>query len=212
MDIYMRRKGYRFDAHIQNYVPQVEEVSVATDTSKAAKIIRRFESHPEDVLLICQKFGFQDMQELGQYMKSKGYKWNSELNNYENDPTINTEQTEDIAIQHSNDTEIPQPMTAHDDNKSLLEYLPLLQMLKHNEERLMDLLMPYGKGSSIPRYTIEGIAKTKTVQMIHTLSNMVTEFADEKNMSQRDVFEVALIDFFKKYGYEKEVAQMLKIK
>ncbi|PIC95699.1 hypothetical protein CSV69_10185 [Sporosarcina sp. P26b] len=161
-----------------------------------------------DELAICQRFGFTDMSELGQYMKSKGYKWNTKLNNYEKDAQMITSIEEtDGAMEHSS----PSVENHHVQEPSLELYLPLLEMLKHNEKRLTELLIPYGKGNSIPRYTIEGIAKTKTVQMIHTLSNMVTEFAEEKNISQRDLFEVALIDFFRKYGYEKEVAQTLKI-
>lgn len=39
---------------------------------------------------------------------------------------------------------------------------------------------------------------------------MVTDFAKEKNMTQRDIFEVALIDFFKRYEYERQVELLLK--
>lgn len=83
-------------------------------------------------------------------------------------------------------------------------------MLKANELRLLNLLQPYGSGGQIPQYTIPGVAKTKTVQMIHSLDQMVTDFAKEKNMTQRDVFEVALIEFFKRFGYERQVEVLLK--
>ncbi|GAB4074295.1 hypothetical protein GCM10028778_17980 [Barrientosiimonas marina] len=70
-------------------------------------------------------------------------------------------------------------------------------------------MQPYGQGGEIPRYTIPGVGKTKTVQMIHSLDQMVTDFSREKNMSQRDIFEVALINFFKAYGYERQVEVLL---
>ncbi len=162
-------------------------------------------------MLACQKFGFQDFQELEQYMKSKHYKWNIALNNYEKDMRIcKVPLKENQQIDSSDAVEFQPPSQQSEEDDLLMQYLPLLKMLQHNEERLAELFTPNGKGKSIPRYTIERIAKTKTVQMIHTLSNMVTEFAEEQNISQRDIFEVALIDFFRKYGYETEVAQMFK--
>jgi hypothetical protein len=38
---------------------------------------------------------------------------------------------------------------------------------------------------------------------------MIRDFSDEKNISQKEIFEIALIDFLKKYGYHKEVSVML---
>ncbi|KMY56293.1 hypothetical protein AC623_18195 [Bacillus sp. FJAT-27231] len=210
MDMYMRRKGYRFDTRSKNYIPQLEEVSVAIDTSKASRIVQLLANMPDDPLLVCSKTGFRDMQEMGQYMKTKGYKWNTEKSNYEKDPQLNDPKHRSDVLPTEDAQEIIEMSSQPE--LSIAPYLPLLKMLKHNEERLTELLIPYGKGCSIPRYTIEGLAQTKTVQMIHTLSTMVTDFAKEKNISQRDVFEVALIDFFRKYGYEKEVAQLLKIR
>jgi hypothetical protein len=36
------------------------------------------------------------------------------------------------------------------------------------------------------------------VHMVNTLDQMAREFSKEKNISQRDLFEVALIEFFQK--------------
>lgn len=41
--------------------------------------------------------------------------------------------------------------------------------------------------------------------MCYTLSELVKEFSKEKNISQREIFEVVLIEFLRKYGYENEV-------
>lgn len=41
--------------------------------------------------------------------------------------------------------------------------------------------------------------------MTNTLDQLVRDYSREKNISQRDVFTVALIDFFRRYGYEREV-------
>lgn len=211
LDIYMRRNGYTYDKHKKNYIPQIEEVQIETDTSKVSRIIQLFNDPnqiPED---ICVKTGFSSLTELSNYMLCKGYRWHSEINNYRKDPSyvVPTMMPKKYSDEHEQPTRKSTEIESMD---TLHEYLPILKMLKHNQERLSEILLPFGKGCTLPRYTIEGIAKTKTVQMIHSLSNLVTEFADEKNISQREIFEVALVDFFRKYGYEKEAAQMLKIR
>jgi len=207
LDMYMRRKGYRFEPHLKNYVPQVEELVAPVSYSKASRIIELLSDTPEEPLLVCRKFGFKDMKELGSYMAMKGYQWNTKQNNYKRKPqafsTTKKESFEDLT------QPFPSQGVHGEEDTAIAPYLSLLNILKHNEERLTELLNPFGKGGSIPRYTIAGITQTKTIQMINTLSNLVTEFAKEKNMSQRDLVEVALIDFFRTYGYEKEVVQLL---
>ena len=42
-DMYMRRKGYHFDSHMQNYVPQIEETVISVSTSKATRVIELLE-------------------------------------------------------------------------------------------------------------------------------------------------------------------------
>jgi hypothetical protein len=61
----------------------------------------------------------------------------------------------------------------------------------------------------MPRYVVPGIFITKSVHMSNQIDQMVRDFSADKNISQRDIFEVALIEFFKKYGYDKEVEIML---
>ncbi|VDG98619.1 Uncharacterised protein [Lysinibacillus sphaericus] len=207
LDMYMRRKGYRYDSHVKNYVPQIEDQVISVSTSKATRVIELLNVNPEEPMLVCHKLGFKDMQELGSYMGTKGYQWNTELNNYQRKPQEIATSRNDLSEEQSRPTAIEGVQEV--EQTELISYLSILNLLKHNEERLTEILIPYGKGGSIPRYTVAGVAQTKTVQMINTLSNLVSEFAKENNMTQRDLFEVALIDFFRKYGYEKEVVQLL---
>lgn len=206
LDVFMRRKGYRYDSHVNNYVPQVEGKAVSTTNTKATRVIELLALNSDDPRLVCHKLGFSDMQELGSYMGTKGYQWSTELNNYQRGNQTPKPSQRELA------EETPLSTATEElgiEQTELASYLDILNLLKHNEERLTELLIPYGKGGSIPRYTIAGVAQTKTVQMINTLSSLTTEFAKDRNMTQRDVFEVALIDFFRKYGYEKEVVQLL---
>lgn len=44
---------------------------------------------------------------------------------------------------------------------------------------------------------------------MNTIEQLVVDFSKEKNISQRELFEVALIEFFRRYGYEQEVERLL---
>jgi hypothetical protein len=45
--------------------------------------------------------------------------------------------------------------------------------------------------------------------MSNHLDQMIRDFSDEMNITQKEIFEIAMIDFLKKYGYHKEVNVML---
>ena len=76
------------------------------------------------------------------------------------------------------------------------------------KEQLMQLLQP-SDTKTIPLYLVPGVEKTKTIQMMNTLQDLVAHFCTENNINQRVLFEVALIEFFEKYGYEREVEVLL---
>ncbi|WP_342533886.1 hypothetical protein MHB40_03145 [Lysinibacillus sp. FSL K6-0057] len=216
LDMYMRRRDFEWDSDKGIYKLAMEKPETAMiDTSKAYRIIQLIEQQEEPNLQrIAQLMGFESYKALAAYMGAHHYSWSSEQNNYvkqvvveepspQSAPKIPSEPSQATAT-------ILSQLTVNTEEEGLAEYFSLLKMLKNNELRLMNLLQPYGVGGQIPRYTIPGVAKTKTVQMIHSLDQMVTDFAKEKNMTQRDVFEVALIDFFKRYGYERQVEVLLK--
>ena len=46
--------------------------------------------------------------------------------------------------------------------------------------------------------------------MSDSLQDMAVTFCNERNIKQRELFEVALIEFFKKYGYDYEVANLMQ--
>lgn len=207
LDIYMRRRGYRFNTRLGNYTSNVDEPSENfSDGSKASRVVQLIKEYSNDPLIVCTKLGFKDMNELAVYMTSKNFKWNTELQNYEKQGIV------ELSSSNEEEEPVDRQIAEKDVERlhELLEYMPLLKMLQSNKEKLKDLLVPYGKGVAMPRYTIPGVAKTKTVQMIHTLGDLVTEYAEEKNISQRDIFEVALIEFFRKYGFEREIERVLR--
>lgn len=212
LDIYMRRRNFIWDSQQQMYKLESDEPQVATvDTSKAYRITQLIAQQEElDLQRIAQLMNFEGYKALAAYMAANDYSWSAEQNNYVKvkKPSTKLIADESKISKESTEPTLPQLSIFLDENGG--EYLDLLKMLKANELRLLQILQPYGAGGQIPRYTIPGVAKTKTVQMIHSLDQMVTDFAKEKNMTQRDVFEVALIDFFKRYGYERQVELLLK--
>ncbi len=220
LDMYMRRRDFEWDSDKCIYKLAMEKSKPAiVDTSKAYRIIQLIDQQEElDLQKIAQLNGFNSYKDLAAYMSAHDYSWSSEQNNYVKQTCVEIHSQEDeqpnVSAESSMSTLPALPTrttrTTNTEEEGLSEYLPLLKMLKNNELRLLNLLQPYGAGGQIPRYTIPGVAKTKTVQMIHSLDQMVTDFAKEKNMTQRDVFEVALMDFFKLYGYERQVETLIK--
>jgi hypothetical protein len=45
--------------------------------------------------------------------------------------------------------------------------------------------------------------------MVSTLDQLTRAYSQEKNITQREIFQVALIEFFKKYGYSREIDALL---
>ena len=222
LDIFMRRKGFVWNIDQQNYVLSIEPTKTAIiDTSKASTIIQLIATQETiDLKEVARITGFAGYKELAAYMEANHYRWVREEQNYVFEPVAKVEDSvNDTKVVSEEDTigSSAKAVAALSSGKyavtkeqmqDLWDYLPLLETLKANEDKLMDILNPYG-ASQIPRYIIPGIAKVKTVQMVHSLQQAVINFSNEKNISQKDIFEVALLDFFKKYGYEAQVELLL---
>ncbi|MCM3625617.1 hypothetical protein M4D70_25960 [Brevibacillus borstelensis] len=209
LDMYMRRRNFTWSAHKQTYVPKVDSIEedFTIDSSKAGKVIALLKKEDADARTVANRLGFSDHQEMAKYMQGKGYYWCGEEANY----VKKFGQIDEAESELDDDLEIDEKQVIPDSGSEgdWNQFLPILKLLHKNKEKLLDLLVPSSNMGKIPRYVINGVAKTKTVQMIHSLDRLVVEFANEKNISQRDLFEVALIDFFRKYGYEQEVEQLL---
>ncbi|MBT9132724.1 MAG: hypothetical protein DDT33_01253 [Firmicutes bacterium] len=65
------------------------------------------------------------------------------------------------------------------------------------------------ESKSIPRYQVQGMYGTKAMRMANVLDELARRFSMERNISQREMFEVAVIEFFQKYGYREEVEEFL---
>jgi|GEM_PF-239079 len=223
LDMYMRRRGYVWEGNKQVYILKPSEApkfEVASSTSKVDKIITLFNSGA-DPREIAKKVGMKDHRTMAMYMKDKGFIWSSERQNYillkGQQPSINIETEEyedDITADGSciqaNFSSSPSPfedlpsfMDAPK-NDRMERLLPMLEMLDRNKDKLAELLS-INEGSTIPRYVVGGITITKSLCMSHNLAELIKEFSKEKNISQREIFEVSIIEFLRKYGYENEI-------
>lgn len=211
LDAYLRRNGYVWDKRFNRYVSKIDGCGFADDdltkgaTGKVREIIIALSRGGYDLKTLAQHFGFNDHKELAQYMLHKGYTWDFERGNYypvemgsvqvDNNQYINVEKN----IEHTTMTTL--------EEKS--ERDVFIDFLFQNRERLEQLLNQSDE-DSLPQYMVPGILVTKSVHMTNLLDQLVRDFSQEKNIKQRIIFEIALIDFFKKYGYLEEVRRLLK--
>jgi len=204
LDIYMRRQGLKWDARRNTYYDPTENVSPVSpvSTSLTAKVISIFEKGECDPIQAAKSAGFKSHREMAAYMAARGYIWSYERNNY-----VRAGKTEDI---FSVDTGPGDPDDAALPSEATLsKYIPLLELLLKNEEKLHKLLGTDSSLSTIPRYVIPGINKTKSFYMSHELSLLLVEFCQKFNLNQKEVLETALIEFLKTHSFENEVNQLL---
>lgn len=215
LDTYLRRKGFTWDSHNQTYIPAVTNAdSILEELEsgapfKAEMIMKRFEEMGDDSdpRTIAREFGFRDHRELGEYMESKQLLWDSGKKNY----VLMIENSHDGTMEETDSLKDSVFKTNGNDGEFSVEldpYLPLLQMLLKNKDRLVTLLMPQSDGA-LPRFPIPGKAGSQTIYFSDALIRLMKEYCDSKNVKQRDVLEVALVEFFKRYGFQREVDKLL---
>ncbi|MCM1990264.1 hypothetical protein [Oceanirhabdus seepicola] len=223
LDMYMRRRGYIWDTFKQTYIPKLEvstKVEPTPALNKVQKIINLFNTG-NDPMEIAKKVGMKDHRVMAEYMKNKGYFWSAEKQNYSlakgKQSRENFEIHRDsIEIHHKNDEitnynddlmrekVISKECDTFSNIDRLQNLLPMLEMIDKHKDKLAELLST-NISNTIPRYVIGGITITKSLCMSHPLSELIKDFSREKNISQREIFEVAIIEFLNKYGYENEI-------
>lgn len=202
IDMYFRRKGFRWKD--DTFVPYDEEkekerkerlASVQVELTKPAKIIRALEKEHADILEISVKNGFRSIEELGQYMMNKGYKWDSEKENY-----IEYFPEPEEESQGKQGSNVATVCGTNPQFEAILTYL-----VKH-ETQLKELLETEEK--QLPTFKLRGGNANKTLTMNNRIIALLVDYSDEHNMTQKTIVETALIEFFQKYGYKEEVNRL----
>lgn len=204
LDMYMRRRNFKWDREKKTYVPKETRISHMKDenvhSGKVSRIINAF-NEGKDPKTVAIEFGFKSHKELAAYMTKKGYEWNVNEGNYVRKSGVIID--EDSADKETTKT--------GDNNKEQLngnEKQEIIYLIKTLYEKL-NIKVEDPIVDKVPRYLVKGIAKTKSVQMSHLLHQLLEDYSYEKNITQRQIIETAIIDFFRKYGYKHEVDSLL---
>jgi hypothetical protein len=212
MDSFMNRKNFLWDKWKGTYVPADAlkaplETMVNFPTDRVRRIVMELNKEGADLKEVALKVGFENHLEMARYMKSKGFEWSQEAGNYlSTSPKV--PKGEESVANASSDASLEGSLSIG--NSGVEQFLPLLEWLASNKEGLQSLLGASVASGQIPRFTLPGLFVTKSVHMTNTLDQMVRDFSKEKNINQREIFEVALIEFFQKYGYAREVETLIQ--
>ena len=230
LDIYMRRKGFTWDSEMSNYVPSTvkgDKKDMEMPSSipvKAQEVIELFSRYGDeaDPRAIAKKLGFSNHREVAEYMEAKGFTWDSDKGNYVLPEKLTKKAS--VPSEHNLQTVAPakkqiletvpigKELSPGSKPGSKLEvlcsYLPLLELLTEYQDRLLDLLIAKSE-SNIPKYTVPGVPKTKSIYMSDLLSQLVSEFSEMKHLSQREIVESALIEYLERYGYQSQIDKLL---
>lgn len=205
LDNYMRRRNFSWDSREKNFVPASERYSAKArnnlvklhGASKVDLIISLFEEGESNAKEIAQQVGLDNHIELANYMKKKGYLWDSNIGNYVKSNNGETLENESITSQIGTNATIAD---------ILEKIVPLLKNVQvNNTQPAVQTTAESDEIKGIPRYQLKGAYGTKAMRMANVLDELIKCFSDERNISQREIIEVALIEFFQKYGYKDEV-------
>lgn len=206
LDTYMRRKNFVYDSRQGQYIPAENRFNRDKQAfrnaapNKVLKIIDAFGVANPDPKEIAEREGFADHREMAEFMKAKGYEWNVYKNNY---------------IKITGFVEEPEPLETVNRNlerreTALDEFLPFIRFLYDRREEVYQLLDGVREDGKIPRYAIPGLAKTKAIYMSDKVADVMGEFSREKNVTQREIVETALVEYLQKYGFKQEIEALLQ--
>ncbi|QOV10430.1 hypothetical protein [Viridibacillus arvi] len=204
VDVYMRRKGFVWDAENDNFILKSEkkEVDALSDAytlnTKSAQIVRMLDVKDPDIRQVATKQGFDTVEAMGEYMLSQCYAWNDALDNYEYDERIRLT----VANAEKDSIHIDLPKGSMDE-KTLIQYLLI------NQKRLTELMNTNQDDGKLPHYKFKGTKANKTLGFPSSLITLLTDYSDEYNITQRMILEIALAEFFKKYGYDEQLNRIL---
>ncbi len=210
LDMYMRRKNFVYDGKQGQYIPRLDRDKETRDSyrshapEKASRIIDAFNGKNPDPKEIAIKEGFKDHREMAEYMKTKGFEWNVYRENYIRIVGFKEEEAkEEIREGLENKKEVKKEIEVE-------EFMPFIRFLHDRREDVYRLLTGVREDGKIPRYAIPGRARTKAIYMSEQVAGMMAEFSQEKNVTQREIVETALVEYLQRYGFKQEVEALLQ--
>ena len=199
LDSFLRRRGYVWDRHQQHYVIKTavgvqETTATSPIPDMVARVLTLFASSPNaDAKTVAKQAGFSTHREMAAYMAAHDYRWHADEKTYVRSSPPST----------TTATVPPLPTEA-----AWQPYGTFLAWLSTRQDALQSLLSLSGDPQFLPRYLVPGVLVTKSIHMSHLLDQLARDYSREKHVSQREVFEVALIEFFQKHGYHDEIKRL----
>lgn len=196
VDIYMRRKGFRWCKDQQTYIlkegePDTKlEEEIQTVNTKAAQIVRMLDVKHPNIRQTASKQGFESVEAMGNYMKSQGYIWDDDLNNYQYNEASKAVVSQSLAP-------LTLPVGALDEEA-------ILQLLVRHQEKLLHLLQSEQLGS-LQTYRFKGNKVNKTLTFASSVATLLEDYQKAYNITQRAIVETALAEFFERHGYEEQL-------
>lgn len=216
LDMYMRRRNFHFDPKQQQYIPAKlvskppeRSVSVTYAPKRAETIMAAFEEADADPRTIAQNAGFDSHKDMADYMKSKGFEWSIHKNNYVQSvgyiEPLHEEPEEESSAEPGQQPDLKGAST-----EGIEEYVPFLRFLYEKRDEVYNLLTGVREDGKLPRYAVPGLVRTKAIYMSDLIAKLTAEFSEEKNITQREIVEAALIEYLQKYGFKQEVESLLR--
>jgi hypothetical protein len=210
--VFMRRHGMVWNSKKALFLVKGEkqeeqqEILSENPTGKVARIMSMF-SKNMDGKEIANSLRFSSYQEMADYMRSKGYLWDNAKQNY-----LKTVEKVEKELREMQQEQIKMPPITINQQNNIEQYSDILKLLAENKNKLLEIFKPSEKEQqSIPRYSLPGDSMIKSVNFTNTINRLVKEFSEDKNITQKVIFEVAVIEFLKKYGYASQVKTVLHI-
>lgn len=205
VDIFMRRRGYRWDREQQTFVQKSEQTETQVEVAQnipqnALQIIKYFDENQNvDPKQIAMEKGFKNHRELAIYMEKIGFIWDGDKQNY-----IYSAVPKQRELQHIKEEikKVNLLEQKHTYNQELAMYMPLLNEIHKNTERLFHLLKSYEETNQLGVPFSKNVVE-KNIRLPKALSAQLSEFSQKHAISENQVIEAAIVDFFRLYQ-EKE--------
>ena len=217
LDSFLRRRDYVWDRHQQKYVPKPASSSTPAVSDelpqrppeRVAKVLALWNAPGAEARSVAKLAGFSDHREMAMYMAAHHYVWSGEMNTYVRKQGQGASPFDPGSI-HDEISDAAKASTEPTTEPTLSEYESLLRWLSHRKDELRSLLTVSNDPQFLPRYLVPGVLVTKSIHISHLLAQLARDYSQEKRVSQREIFEVALIEFFQRHGYHDEVRQLFK--
>lgn len=210
LDSFLRRRDYIWDRHQQKYIPKPIPTSDSEEIplrppDRVMRILTLWGAPNAEARAVAKQAGFADHREMARYMAAHGYVWSTKANTYAKmTESATTDDHHDLLIDADANIDDTKELLAADHNEAFLQWLA------SRKDALQSLLSLPEDPPFLPRYLVPGVLVTKSVHISHLLAQLARDYSQEKRVSQREIFEVALIEFFKRHGYHDKVKQLFQ--